>query len=438
MKNYIILAFLFVTQLAVAQNTTARLSLSDAIGIAVKNRKEIAIQQINTEVSANEIRKINGKHLPQITSDVDVRYNSQLQTNILPGAVFGSAEDKKVKFGTKYNTFWAFNLNMPLYNPADAGDRKIAQTQLEYDRLNATRSEIDVRQQVTESYFAALLWKEKLMLSETNFKRTQSLYEVAQDQLRQGSILAYDVQHNRIDYENAMAENRKNDNSYRLALADLVYKMGIDSVTDISLSDDLMQLFDAFQVSLPDEISPQRVELRQEKIKGEIHQMNIRKQKLSYIPTVSIYGNYTFQYLNNSFEPFSSSTWYPYNYLGLKASIPVFDGFQKKRARQGYELQFRATELNLEKLDNDYRQEARNASTAMQNAQSDYENQKRNLELANQLYTIDSDRLKNGTIKQNDLATSYYTLQQTQTNYVNAIYSYLVAVIQYKKALGLL
>jgi outer membrane protein TolC len=416
------------------------LSLHDAIELALKSRSEIKIQQLNAAVSENEIRKVGARHLPQVTSDLDVRYNSQLQTNVLPGEAFGQpgTPDRRVQLGAKYSTVWGLNLTLPLYNPSDVGDKKVAETQYQYDQLNERRSAIDVRQQVTESYFVSLLWQEKLNLSQSNLTRTQALYDMAQGQLRQGSILAYDVQRSRIDLENAIAENTRNANSYRLALSDLFYKMGVDPIAGVAFKDDLTSLLSSYREEANDDVTPDRVELQQEKIKGTLHQMNIRKQRLLYLPTVSAYGSYSVQYLNNSFQPFTSSNWYPYNYVGVKASIPVFDGFQKKRTRAGYALQYQATQLNIGKLTNDYRQETRNASTAMYNAQADFENQKRNLDLANELFDIDSGRFKHGAIRQNDLTTTYYMLQQTQTNYLNAIYTYLVAVVQYKKATGVL
>jgi len=439
MKRIIILLWLLLsTELMHAQESHP-VSLNDAIGLALKNRSEIRIQQLNSSVSENEIRKVGSRRLPQLTSDVDVRYNSKLQTNVLPGEVFGppGSPDKRVPFGTKYNTVWSLNLSLPIYNPTDAGDKKIAETQYQYDQLNEKRSAIDIRQQVTESYFASLLWKEKLSLSQSNLRRTQALYTLAQGQLQQGSVLAYDVQRSRIDLENALSENTRNSNSYWLALSDLFYKMGVDSIPGFSFRDDLTSLLSFYHEDINDD-GLDRVELQQEKIKGTIHKMNIRKQRLLYIPTVTVYGNYSVQYLNNSFEPFTSSTWYPYNYVGIKASIPVFDGFQKKRTRAGYELQHEATQLNIGKLTNDYNQEIRDASTSIRNARADFESQKRNLDLANELYAIDSERFRHGAIRQTDLTTTYYLLQQTQTNYLNAIYTYLLAAVKYKKATGVL
>ena len=114
----------------------------------------------------------------------------------------------------------------------------------------------------------------------------------------------------------------------------------------------------------------------------------------------------------------------------------MFDGFQKQRTRHGYELQLESTRLTTQKLKRDYSHDAQTTRTTLLNDQQDLMNQQNNLKSASDLYKIDMDRLQKGAIKPTDLTTTYYTLQQTQTNYLNAIYTYLLDVIQYKKAMG--
>ena len=96
------------------------------------------------------------------------------------------------------------------------------------------------------------------------------------------------------------------------------------------------------------------------------------------------------------------------------------------------------SKFNYNKLSRDYKQEVQSTQTALNNALSDLTYQKKNLALIEDLYKIDTERLINGAIKQSDLTSTYYTLQQTQTNYLNSVYNYLVAVVRYKKASGIL
>ncbi len=420
-----------------AQTDSMKLSLNNAIEFALKNRNELKIQQNNVEISRNEVKKINSRLLPQLTSDIDVRYNNKLQTNILPGIVFGTGEpDRALQFGTSYSSLIGLNLTLPVFNPNDIGDKNVANSQVKYDELNVKKNEIDIRQEVTESYFVVLMWKEKKALSETNLFRTKSICDMALEQNKQGIITPHDLQHYQVDYENALSDDIQNNNNLKLSVNDLLYKMGIDSVLNLTLIDNLELLYAQFSHLPEKNQESNRIELDMEKVNGEIIHQNIKKQSLLYLPTISIYGNYATQYMDNAFNPISSAHWYPYNYVGIKANIPLFDGLAKHRAKTSYELQYKSSQLQLDKLNRDCRQEAINALTVLQNAHTDLENQKENLTLTENLYVIDTDRFKNGTIKQNDLSTSYYSLQQSQVHYLNAIYTYLVALVKYKKAAG--
>ena len=435
----IVIIFLLGSTFVYGQDNQAMLSLNDAIQKALVNRYDLKIQKTNTKITEKQLSEVGTRSLPQISSDLDVRYNSQLQTNILPGSIFGpNVSDRTVQFGTKYNTLWGFNLNQQLFNPVNLSDRKIANIQSEYQKQNEKLTEINIKQDVTEAYFTALLWKEKVDLSTENVKRAEEVYRVTQNQLSNAQATQYDVQRNLIDVENAKATDEQNKNNYKLSVNDLLYKISDDSIKNPVLTDKITDLIQAFSLIPKDNEEIKRTELAQEKIQLEIYKLNMKKQSLIYLPTLSVYGNYSLQYLNNDFTPFTSKNWYPFNYFGVKASIPIFDGGLKAKTRQEYELRSEASKFNYNKLNRDFKQEVQSTQTALNNALSDLTYQKKNLSLIEDLYKIDTERLKNGAIKQSDLTTTYYTLQQTQTNYLNSVYNYLVAVVRYKKAAGLL
>lgn len=440
MKRFHLFTFvLLVAPICLYAQTGKPLSLNEALQYALQNRRDLKIEHLNVQIAENEVKKVNSKNLPQLTSDLDVRYNTQLQTNVLPGAIFGTpGNDRAVQFGTTYNTLWGLNLNQNLFNPSTRGDKLVAKVQEEYNRVGEKKTELAVKQEVTEAYYSALLWKEKTKLSGENLKRANAVYATSKDQLAEGSITSYDHQRYRIDYENAVSEHAKNKNNADLALSGLYYKMGSDSIVSDSLSDGIASLYATYQSANMSSVEVQRPELEMEKIQYEIYELGVKKQNFSYLPTISFYANYSWQYLNSEFNPIQSQYWYPFSYLGLKASIPLFDGFLKERTKTEYRLKGESSRLKYEKLKSDYSQETTTALTAVKNAQADLEAQKKNLELANELYRIDGDRLRNGNIKPNDLTITYYTLQQTQTNYLNAAYNYLIAVMNYKKATGTL
>jgi len=280
---------------------------------------------------------------------------------------------------------------------------------------------------------------EKMRLSNINMDNAQSIYRMSIVQEAKGAITKYDLEKMHISYENARSDYAKSWNSYQLALNDLAYRIGVDTDASYLPSDSLAGLYPNASEEFNSAENPgERLEIKQQRLLVQMSEANIRKERSSYFPVISAYGNLTAQNLNNSYKPFDGSSWYSYNYLGIKASIPIFDGFSKQRAIRGYELQKQSAQLMADKLERDYKQEIQSTKTAVLNDRNELNNQRGNMDNAMSLYLIDNDRLVHGAIKPTDQATTYYLLLQAQNNYLNAVYTYLVDMIQYKKAMGVL
>ena len=91
----IVLVFLLGSLFVYGQNNQASLSLNDAIQRALANRYDLKIQKVNTKITEKQLSEVGARSLPQISSDLDVRVNSQLQSNILPGSLFGSVNGRR-------------------------------------------------------------------------------------------------------------------------------------------------------------------------------------------------------------------------------------------------------------------------------------------------------------------------------------------------------
>ena len=69
-----------------------------------------------------------------------------------------------------------------------------------------------------------------------------------------------------------------------------------------------------------------RIELKMQQAQEDIFKQCIKTRQNAALPAVTLYSSIAAQNLNNSFTP-CKDYWYPYNYVGLKASMPLFNGF---------------------------------------------------------------------------------------------------------------
>jgi outer membrane protein TolC len=180
----------------------------------------------------------------------------------------------------------------------------------------------------------------------------------------------------------------------------------------------------------------QRPEIRGEEISIRINELNVQKQKVRNLPTVSAYGNYSALQLSNKLNPFASGTWFPFNYVGIRANIPIFDGKQAKLASNDFVVRQQINRNNIEKFKADFGYEAQNAMKQVEQAKLDINETQKNVALAKQILETDKFRYEKGVLTIADLKNSEFSLQNAENNYLSSVYNFLVANVRYKKAIG--
>ncbi|MEL7341192.1 MAG: TolC family protein, partial [Bacteroidota bacterium] len=80
--------------------------------------------------------------------------------------------------------------------------------------------------------------------------------------------------------------------------------------------------------------------------------------------------------------------------------------------------------------------EARKASSDLLNAYNNVQAYKRNLELAEKVYNVSQIKYKEGVGSSLELNDAETTLQEVEANYLSAVFEYLLAQTDLRKALG--
>ena len=76
-----------------------KLSLDDALKMAIDNRFELKNQQLQLRIAEGEEAKLRAKWLPQVNASADMRWNTQLQTSVFKNAPFANGQDVKLVLG---------------------------------------------------------------------------------------------------------------------------------------------------------------------------------------------------------------------------------------------------------------------------------------------------------------------------------------------------
>lgn len=412
-----------------------KITLNEAIQKGIENRIELKTQALNIQISGSESDKIKAKWLPQISASGDVRWNTQLQTTVLPFALPGSTESQTtVKLGRPFNNTFALQAEQKIYDANKKTDRLVIDAQTDLQKNSLEQQKLNLKQTITEAYFLAVFNKEKLKLSVTALQRANAYLDAAQAKFQQGTILKNDLDKFLLDVSNAKLTQTKNIQDYEFSLVTLQYQLNTGE--SIEPSEDLASILNYSSILENQFNTEKRTELKAEELNLRLNELNIQKQRSRNLPTVSAYGNYSFFQLSETFNPFAKSTWFPANYLGIRANIPIFDGKQAKLSVQDFSIRQQINKLNMERLKNEFNYESKSTWNTLQQSKLNLEEAKKNITLAQQILETDKFRFEQGVIVISDLKNSEYSLQNSENQYLSSIYNFLVASVRYKKASG--
>ena len=419
----------------IAGSFAQKLNLNEAIQKGLENRLELKVQNLNIQIASNENEKIKARWLPQVSASGDVRWNTQLQTTVLPFALPGSSETQtEIQLGRPFNNTFILQADQKVYDANKKLDRQLNHTQVEVQKNILEQQTINLKQVITEAYFLTIFAKEKLNLSVLALQRANSYLEAGQAKFDQGTILKNDLDKLELEVSNAKLNQTKNQQDYDLSLIALQYQL--NTAEKIEPSEDLQTIFNSSQIIESQLNTEKRTEIKTEEFNLRLNELNVQKQKARNRPAVSAYGNYSFFQLSDTFNPFANGTWFPANYIGIRANVPIFDGRQAKLSAQDFKVRQQMNTLNIDRLRNDFSYESKSTWNTLQQSKLNLEEAKKNIALAQRILETDKFRFEKGVMLISDLKNTEYSLQNAENQYLSSIYNFLIASVRYKKASG--
>lgn len=411
------------------------LTLEQAVQRGLENRIELKSQNLNVQIASTENEKVKARWLPQVSGSADLRWNTQLQTTVLPFALPGSGESQtEIKLGRPFNNTFILQAEQKVYDANRKIDRAVNDTQVEAQKNNLEQIRINLRQAITEAYYNGVFAKERLNLSALALQRANSYFEVGQARFDQGAILKNDLDKLELDVSNARLAQTKNQQDYDLALIALQYQL--NTTDKVEPAEDLQAIFNHSQIIENQSNIEKRTEIKAEELNLRLNQLNAQKQLARNKPLVSAYGNYSFFQLAETFNPFEKGTWFPANYVGIRASVPIFDGRQARLGANDFKIRQQINTLNTERLRNDFSYESKSTWNTLQQSKLNLEEARKNIALAQRILETDKFRFEKGVILLSDLKNTEYSLQSAENQYLSSIYNFLIASVRYRKASG--
>jgi outer membrane protein TolC len=167
-----------------------------------------------------------------------------------------------------------------------------------------------------------------------------------------------------------------------------------------------------------------------------MNEFNIKRYQLSNLPTISMTGSYSKNAQRSKFDFFERGSWFTTSLINLNFSLPIFNGFATDAKIKRTRIELKQTENQIEALKNSIDNELNQAKLNYMSSVATVQFQKKNMELAESVYQQTKKKFEAGTGSNTEISAAQADLVSAQNNYMNALYTALIAKVDLLKATG--
>ncbi len=470
LRNSILVLLLLIVSAsgAIAQSEDIRsdvkLNLQTAIETALANSTDMKRALLSVR-DADQLENLAwAEVMPTINTDMTYTRNMEIPVNFVPGEFFGGEPGSLVPiaFGTDNSWDGGFSVQQTLFRGQAfigiSSSSVFRMAQLENYRA---ASQLVVTQ-TRQAYHAVLIAKEQFRLQEATISRLRENLADNKSRAGAGIIDEYEVLRIEVQLRNEEPRIQQSLNAVNAAYRNLKVVMGMPldavfeiegdlsaydihsdgnaSATNASIADVTNQIpFQPLtQANDIQNLAQSRGDLRVLDYQIQLKKREISSEKSMYFPNVSATYNLRWSAAQPGSPDFfgDSDNRARFQTLGIKASLPIFDGMRRNTNVQRAIIARKDLEEQLSFADRQARNEVITASEEINQVITVLPSVKEGIELARMGYDRALARFNNGLGSQLDVTEAELQLRQAQLNYAQLVFDYLNSKARYDQAIG--
>jgi outer membrane protein TolC len=466
-STLIVLLGLGCAPVALQAQAGETLTLRAALESALANNAEVEAADEGVQIANAQVREAWATVLPDVLFNASYQRNLRVQEAFLPAIIFdpnaGPDDLVPVRFGS--DNIWqaTVSVTQPLFEArafvgVGAANRL---RMLEEERARGTRQEIVSR--VRQAFFGALLAAEDLRLLQLSIERVRQTLGETQAMNRAGLASTYDVLRFEVQLSNLEAQVRRAENGVKAASRQLLVELGLEptggvevlgrlnqiDLDDVDGNDPLnAELLALAGVPVTEEESvddliatarQQRSDLRQLRSSIDLEAARRAVERAEFFPKVSLFSNFSIQAQENGSLNFFGSNANERTTAaaaGVRVELPLFRGFSRFARVSSASASIRITEARLDRAERQTLGDVRTSHEAVVEARMRAGAQRAAVGQARRGYEIATLEYREGIGSQLQVTDAEVALRQSEFNYAQAVYDYLIARSQLDLALG--
>lgn len=436
------------------------LSVKQAVDYAMKNATQVKNALLDVKVQEQVNRQITSAAYPQVSASFSGNHYFKVPIQPIPDfiqpQIYGILEKNNVKDGntgaliTSPGNFpdLPFSIVQPwsMTGSADVSQLlfdgqvfvglQARGVVLDFYRKTAEVTQEQIKANVMKIYYQLVVGKSQLASLDANISRFEKLLNDTREIYKNGFAEKLDVDKVTVQLNNIKTEKEKIVNSLTAGNSGLKFLLGMPQKEELVLLDTLSE------AELKDNILngaydyKDRKEFQLLSVAEKLGGYNVRRYKLSKLPTVAAFGSYSKNAQRSTFNFFDKGDWFTTSLVGVKISVPLFDGFKKNALIQQSRYELQKTQNNIEQLKQNIDYDVEQSRIKMTSAMLTMDNQKQNITLAENVYNTTKLKYEQGLGSNQEIYNAQTELKVAQTNYYSSLYDAITAKIDWLKAAG--
>jgi len=306
---------------------------------------------------------------------------------------------------------------------------EVAKISMALSEKQLAKTEKDVKEQVTNTYYLILASEESLEILERNLSNLKNTLKHTQNMYNTGLVEKSDVDQIRMNVSQLQNTLESTKRSVQLSYNMLKIQLGMDRNRVIRLRDDLASVMKQAEkellqeeLNLNNNLSYQLMDF-QEQMKEQM----VDLEKWSYAPTLNGFYSYTEKIMTTDFDLS------PRNAAGLTLSVPIYSGGLRKAKVDIAKIELDKTRRNKSLLGDQLNLQENQLKFELRSALENYQTQKENVQVAQRVYESYFNKYKQGMLSSLDLTQANSNYLQAENNYISSVLKLLQARLALEK-----
>jgi outer membrane protein len=460
MIKWIFIAVLVVQLPAIAQQQVHKISIKEAVELGFKNLPSIKNLELDYKIQEQVNNGITANAYPQISGSVGVNRFIKLPQILFPdgtaSAIYSILKNegvrdasgtpitkdvpptlREVSFQQPWNASAGISLNQLLFQPDVFVGLQARQSILEFNKQNVEVEKEKVREQAYKQYYSVLIAQKQLEFIKEGITRLQKLKSDVEQLYKTGFREKLDIDKVEVPLNNLKTTQNLLENGIALNYGALKFAIGINQKDSLVLTDVISDAEIKKDMPIETEFTYEtRKEIQLLNTAKKLQQLDLKRYKLSNLPTVAAFLNYQQQGQGQKFITNSNTFWIPTSLAGLQINVPIYNGFQRKYKMNEAKLKLQKIDNNIDQVKQVIDLEQTINKNAFKNAILNLDIQKRNMELATTIYNTTKKKYEQGLASSFEVLNDQNAITDSQSKYFDALYQANIAKITYLKALG--